>query len=76
MGLWVINASGFDWLSYIRDGGSYALLLGAVYWLNADRVRLLRELKDRDAKIEALAERVLTLTAEIKTFLFNERKSS
>lgn len=71
-----MGAGNFDWLSFIRDGGSYALLLGAVYWLNAERVRLLSELKDRDTKIEALAERILTLTAEIKTFLFTERKSS
>jgi hypothetical protein len=70
------GAGNFDWLSYIQNGGSYALLLGAVYWLNAERVRLLSENKEKDAKIEALAERVLTLTAEIKTFLFTERKSS
>jgi hypothetical protein len=71
-----VGSAGFDWLGYLREGSPYALLLGAVYWLNAERVRLLSELKDRDAKIEALAERVLTLTAEIKTFLFTERKSS
>ena len=71
-------AAGFDWISYVKDGGAYCapLLLGAIYWMNTERVRLLGELKERDSKTEDLAERVITLVAEMKTFLFHERKRS
>lgn len=68
----------FDWLSFVKEGGTYCapLLLGAVIWLHADRARLIDELKTRDEKLEALAERVITIATELRNFLFNERKAS
>ena len=71
-------AAAFDWLSYVKEGGAYCapLLLGAIYWMNTERTRLLKELKERDSKIESLAERVVTLVAEMRQFLFHERKRS
>lgn len=62
-----------DWFSFVKDGGAYCapLLLAALFWLNADRNRLLSALKEKDAQVEELAERVLTVVAELKTFLFN-----
>lgn len=62
-----------DWFSFVKEGGAYCapLLLVALLWLNADRNRLLSALKEKDAQVEELAERVLTVVAELKTFLFN-----
>lgn len=70
-------ATTIDWFSYVKDSGASAvpLLLGALIWMNAERRRLLEENKEKDEKIEALATQVITLAAEIKTFLFNERKA-
>jgi len=68
----------FDWFAYVKEGGAYCspLLLGAIIWLNAERLRLLKELTSRDERLEALAERVITVATELKTFLFTERKAS
>lgn len=70
------NTASFDWFNYIREGGVYSslLLFGAVIFLNTERVRLLKEVKEREIKIEALAERVIVLATEVRNFLFNERK--
>ena len=67
----------FDWIGFVQKGGAFCspLLLAALYFLNAERVRLLSELKERDEKIETLAERVLVITTELRNFLFNERKA-
>lgn len=67
-----------DWFDLVQKGGTYTapLLLAAILWLNADRGRLLAELKSRDEKLESLAERWLVVVTELRTFLFNERKSS
>jgi hypothetical protein len=73
-----VELGSVDWFSYVKAGGAYCapLLLGALYWMNTERVRLLKELKERDIKMEALAERVVTISTEMKTFLFHERKGS
>ena len=70
-------AASLDWFSLVKEGGAYCapLLLGAVFWLNADRARLLQELKAERSKVDALAERVITLATEVRNFLFNERKA-
>jgi hypothetical protein len=71
-----LEVASIDWFSYVKEGGAYCapLLLCAVYWMNTERVRLLKELKERDIKMEALAERVVTISTEMNTFLFHERK--
>ncbi len=71
-----MGGAGFDWLSYVKEGGAYCapLLLAALYWMDKERRRLLKENKDQDTKVHALAERVITVTTEMKTFLFHERK--
>jgi len=71
------GAASFDWFALVKEGGAYCapLLLGAVFWLHADRARLIAELKSRDEKLEALAERVITIATELRNFLFNERKT-
>jgi hypothetical protein len=71
-----VAAASFDWFGLVKEGGAYCapLLLAAVLWLNADRARLLQELKERDARLETLAERVIAITTELRNFLFNERK--
>ncbi len=73
-----MGAANFDWLSYVKEGGIYCapLLLMAVLWMNTERLRLLKELKEQDNKVHALAERVITITTEMKTFLFHERRGS
>jgi hypothetical protein len=67
-----------DWMAYVKEGGAWCapLLLMAIYWLHAERSRLLEEVKIRDDKLEALSDRALTVMAEMRTFLFTERKTS
>lgn len=67
-----------DWFSFVKEGGAYCspLLLAAISWLLRDRTRLLADLKSRDDKLEALSERVIAISTELRNFLFNERKSS
>lgn len=71
-------AASFDWFALVKDGGAYCapLLLGALIWLAKDRARLIEELKSRDEKLEALADRVITIATELRNFLFNERKAT
>jgi hypothetical protein len=66
-----------DWITWAKEAGVYIspLLMGAVFWLNADRARLIAELKQREARVEELAERLIIVSTELKTFLFNERKA-
>jgi hypothetical protein len=69
-----------DWLVFAKEAGAYIspLLMGAVFWLNADRNRLLEALgkkdtllSDKDEKLQSIAERTLVTMTEIKTFLFS-----
>lgn len=68
----------FDWFNFVREGGAYVapLLLGAVVWMNAERARLLRELKESQGKVEILAERVIVLATEVKALFFNGRRAT
>lgn len=65
-----------DWITWAKEAGVYIspLLMGAVLWQELERKRLIAENKSLDDRVEALAERVLTITAELKMYLFNERK--
>ena len=69
--------SAADLFDYVKNGGAYCapLLLLALYWVSNDRTRLLRELRDRNQRLDVLADRAITVMAELKTFLFSERKS-
>lgn len=67
------------WFSILKEGGQYCALLelGALIWMNRDRLRLLDSLhakdvllKEKDDKLASLSERTLVFMAEIKTFLF------
>lgn len=66
-----------DWITWAQNAGIYAspLLMGAVFWLNTDRNRLIADLKVKDDQIMDLAERVIVVSTELKTYLFNERKT-
>lgn len=61
----------------MKDGGAVAavLELGALIWLNIDRTRLLESLRTKDERLQTLADQLLTVTAELKTYLFTERKA-
>lgn len=65
------------WFDVVQKAGGVAavLELGALLWLNADRNRLIASLEAKSKKVEDLAERLLVVTTELKTFLFNERKA-
>jgi hypothetical protein len=69
-------AAAFDWVGFVKEGGAYCspLLLAGLIWLNVERTRLLDQLKERDAEVKSLAERVLTITAELKYFLFHQHR--
>lgn len=75
------------WVAFVKEGGAYCavLELAALVWLHKDRgtfiVRLLAEnaelrekLEGKTKEVQDLAERVITIAAELKMFLFNERK--
>ena len=66
-----------DWITWAKEAGAYIspLLMAAVFWLNADRVRLLGVLKQKDQRLEDLAERLIIVSTELKMYLFNERKA-
>lgn len=66
----------FDWLDYVRSaGGAVApLLLGALFWMDRERRRLLAELSQRDTRLADLTERLITVTVELRT-LFSKRGS-
>ena len=66
-----------DWITWAKEAGVYIspLLMGAVLWQEWERRRLLTENKSKDDRITDLAERVISITAELKMYLFNERKS-
>ena len=68
--------SATELFDYVKNGGAYCspLLLIALIWLNAERSRLLEELSEREGRITELSDRTLTLLAELKMFLFHERK--
>lgn len=65
------------WFSLAREGGPWVcpFLLGAIFWLNADRNRLIAENKLKDERLVSLSERSITVATELKTFLFNERRA-
>ena len=76
------------WLAFVKEGGAYCavLELGALVWLAkdrggiierllADKAALDAELRSKSSEVKDLAERVITLTAELRMFLFNERKT-
>lgn len=74
-----------QWFAMAKEGGAYIspLLLGAIFWLSADRKRLLESLKakddllrEKDDKLASLSERTLVFMAEIKTFLFQGGRPS
>lgn len=59
-------------IAYIDKAGSVAavLELGALIWLANDRARLLSRLEEKSEKVEQLAEKVVTIVAELRMFLF------
>lgn len=67
-----------QWFSLVKEGGAFVapLLLGAILWLNQDRKRLIEENKLKDERLVSLSEQSIALAAELKLFLFNERKAS
>lgn len=76
------------WLAYMEKAGSVAAVLefGALWWLHRDRAAqiarhvaeksgLQEQLEGKTKEVQDLAERVITIAAELKMFLFNERKT-
>ena len=65
-----------QWFSLVKEGGAYVapLLLGAIFWLNQERKRLIEENKLKDERLVSLSEQSIAVAAELKMFLFNERK--
>jgi hypothetical protein len=61
-----------DWFDLVQKGGAYVspLLLAALLWMNSERSRLLQRLKERDDRIDDLAERIIVVATELRTFLF------
>lgn len=65
-----------DWITWAKEAGVYIspLLMAALFWLNAERVRLLNESKLKDDRLLDLSERLIIISTELKLYLFNERK--
>jgi hypothetical protein len=66
-----------DWITWAKEAGVYIspLLMAAVFWLNAERARLLNENKLKDDRLLDLSERLIIVATELKMYLFNERKA-
>lgn len=66
-----------DWITWAKEAGVYIapLLMGAVFWQELERKRLIADNKTLDARVYELAGQLLTVTAELKMYLFNERKT-
>lgn len=66
------------WLTLAKEGGPYVapFLLAAIVWLNIDRNRLIAENKQKDERLVHLSEQSIALAAELRMFLFNERKGA
>ena len=67
-----------DWITWAKEAGVYIspLLMGGMLWQEIERRRLLSETKANEARVYDLAERVIEISTELKTYLFNERKAS
>ena len=65
-----------DWIQWSKEAGIYIspLLMGGLIWMDIERRRLLKDNQAKDAKLESLAERIITVATQLQTFLFNERK--
>jgi len=65
------------WLAFMERAGAVAAVLefGALWWLNADRNRVVADLKVKSAEVTDLAKQVITVATELRVFLFNERKN-
>jgi hypothetical protein len=57
-----------DWFEIVQRGGAITspLLLAALIWMNRERIRLIGEVASKDAKLEGIAERTITLMTELK----------
>lgn len=66
-----------DWITWAKEAGVYIspLLMGGILWQEIERRRLLEENKALNTQVYDLAERVVTIAAELKMYLFNERKA-
>ena len=66
-----------QWMDLATKGGAYVapFLMGAILWLLVDRKRLVEENKQKDTRLVDLAERAIAVNAEIRMFLFQERKA-
>ena len=64
-------------VTFVQQGGGIAavLLLLALIWMSKDRQRLIEENKQKDEELKQLAIQVITISTELKLFLFNERKT-
>lgn len=62
---------------FVRQGGAYCapLLLLALYWLSREYRRVQSENKEKDKQLLDLSMQIVTVTTEIKVFLFQERKA-
>jgi len=71
------SGTNVDWITWAKDAGIYIapLLMGGMFWQEVERKRLIADNKALNSQVYDLAERVLTISAELKTYLFNERKT-
>lgn len=67
----------FNLISFVREGGSYCAVLElfAIGYLLRELARARSIADKKDAENKVLAERVITITTELKNFLFNERRA-
>ena len=63
--------------SFVQQGGAYCapLLLLGLAWLAKDRQRVIDENSKKDEELKQLAVQLITISTELKVFLFQERKT-
>ena len=71
------SPDGFNLIQFVRDGGQYCAVLElfAIGFLLADRGRLLKTLREKDGEIRELSKIIITVSTELKTWLFSERRA-
>lgn len=66
-----------EWVELGKQGGAVLVpfLLGAIFWMNLDRNRLIAENKLKDDRLVKLSEKSIEVWTEVRAFLFHERKA-
>ena len=66
-----------QWFDLAKQGGAVLVpfLLGALFWMAADRNRVIADNKLKDERLLELSKQWTVVWTEMRAYLFHERKS-